>query len=76
MFSEVRVERSLVFCVVSFRFLLVFFSFCHCVLSGLRFTNSDYPFDIFKLFLLVSDHCNDFIGMYALLVSDHGNEMI
>jgi hypothetical protein len=37
-----RLAQSLVFCVL---FLLAI------VLSVLRFTDSDYPFDIFKLFL-------------------------
>jgi hypothetical protein len=44
--SRVRVARSLVFCL----------SFCHFLLtielSLLLFTNFDYPFGIFKLFLL------------------------
>jgi len=45
-FSGVRVARSLVFCVVFVRFPLVI------VLSVLlQFTDSDYPFGIFKLFL-------------------------
>jgi hypothetical protein len=48
-FSRVRVARSLVFCVVFCRSLFVLFIFA-IVLSVLRFTDSDYPFGIFKLF--------------------------
>ena len=47
-FSGVRFFRSLVLCVMVYphvRFLLAI------VLSVLRFTDSDYPFGIFKLFL-------------------------
>jgi hypothetical protein len=52
--SGVRVTRSLVLCVC---FVDRYFSFCSfplaIVLSVLlRFTDSDYPFGIFKLFLL------------------------
>ena len=55
-FSGVRVTRSLVFCVVFCRSLCV----CPVVLflsviglSVLRFTDSVYPFGIFKLFILI-----------------------
>jgi hypothetical protein len=49
-FSGVRVTRSLVLCVCFVdRFL--YFYFGHNVLSVLRYTDSDYPFGIFKLFL-------------------------
>ena len=50
----VRVVRSLVFCVVFCRSLFVLVSFfpLTIVLSVLRITNSDYTFDIFKLFVL------------------------
>jgi hypothetical protein len=47
-FSGVRVARSVVFCVVFCRSLFVLLAI---VLSVLRFTDSDYPFGIFKLFL-------------------------
>ena len=61
-FSGVHVARSPVVCVMFCRSLFVllsFFSFGHCVVCSLllvivlsvRFTDSDYPFDIFKLFL-------------------------
>ena len=62
-FSEVRVARSLVLCVCFVDRCLSFctFSFGHCVVCPsslaivlsvlLRFTDSDYPFGIFKLFL-------------------------
>ena len=46
-FSEVRVAQSLVFCVFC-RFVLYLFVIVFSVL--LRFTDSDYPFGIFKLF--------------------------
>jgi hypothetical protein len=55
-FSGVRVPCSLVFCVVSCRSLFVLLSFFHLsiVLSVLfLFTDSDYSFGIFKLFLHV-----------------------
>jgi hypothetical protein len=48
--SGVRVVRYLVFCVVFCRSLFVLFRLA-IVLSVLRFTYSDYAFDIFKLFL-------------------------
>ena len=47
-FSGVRVARYLVFCAVFFISLFVLFHL-DIVLSVLRFTNSDYPFGIFKL---------------------------
>jgi len=52
-FSEVCVARSLVFCVVICRslFVLLPFSFGHCVVCLPQFTDSDYPFGIFKLVL-------------------------
>jgi len=43
--SGIRVTRSFVVCE------MFLFSFDHLGLSVLRFTDSDYPFDIFKLFL-------------------------
>jgi hypothetical protein len=47
LFSVVRITRSLVLCVCFVDRCLAF------VLSGLfRYTDSDYPFGIFKLFLL------------------------
>jgi len=51
--SGVRVTRCLVLCVcfVDRSLSLCPFSFGHCVVVLLRFTDSDYPFDIFKLFL-------------------------
>jgi hypothetical protein len=53
--SRVRVIRSLVFCVVFCRSLFVLFLFV-IVLSVIpRFTDSDYPFGIFKL---LSYPCN------------------
>jgi hypothetical protein len=50
-FCGIRVARSLVFCVMFRRSLFVLF-LLYIVLSVLvRFTASDYPFGIFKLFL-------------------------
>jgi len=54
-FSGVRVARSLVVCVVFCRSLFVPLSCFHLTIVlyvFLRFTNSDYPFGIFKLFFL------------------------
>jgi len=52
--NGVRIARSLVFCVVLYictlLFVFSFFSLLVIVLSVLRFTASDYPFGIFKLF--------------------------
>ena len=50
--SGARVARSLVFCVVFCKSLFVLFLLV-IRLSVLRFTDSDYPFVIFKLFLFV-----------------------
>jgi hypothetical protein len=49
----VRVARSFVFCVVFCKSLFVQLSFCLWPLSVLRFTSSNYPFGIFKLFLFM-----------------------
>ena len=48
--SGVRVTRSLVLCEVVCRSLLVLLHFA-VVLSVFRFTDSDYPFGVAKLFL-------------------------
>jgi hypothetical protein len=55
-FFWVRITRSSVFWVLVCTplFVLLYFFFCPFVLSVLRFTASDYPFDIFKLFFLSS----------------------
>ena len=47
--SRVRVIRSLVFCVVFCRSLFVLFLFVIMLSVIPRFTDSDYPFGIFKL---------------------------
>jgi hypothetical protein len=54
LFNGVRVARPLVFCVMFCRslFVLFFIFLATTVLSVLRFTASDYPFGIFKLFIL------------------------
>ena len=69
-FSWVRFVRNLVFCVVFCRFVLFHLDI---VLSVLRFTDSDYPFGIFKLFeteshpFYVKDNMHHFINtMYCL----------
>ena len=49
-FNGIRVHRPLVFCVMLCRSLFVLFHFA-IVMSFLRFTDSDYSFGIFKLFL-------------------------
>ena len=49
-FSVNHIARSFVYCVVFCRSLFVLCLFCLViVLSVLRFTDSDYPFGIFKL---------------------------
>jgi hypothetical protein len=52
-FSVVRVTRSLVLCVhfVDRCFFLLSFLLAIVLFALLRFTDSDYPFGIFKLFL-------------------------
>ena len=51
-FSGVRVTRSLVLCACFVDHCLVFVLFpLAIVLSVLRYTDSDYPFGIFKLVL-------------------------
>jgi hypothetical protein len=55
-FIGVRVTRSLVFCVMFCRSLFVLFLLA-IVLSVLRFTDSDYPFGVFKLFLIWISVC-------------------
>jgi len=55
-FSGVDVSRSLVFCVVFCRSLFVLLATMFSVL--LRFTASDYPFNIFKLFVCLFDILN------------------
>jgi hypothetical protein len=51
-FSGVRVTRSLVLCTCFVDYCLVFVLFLMAiVLSVLRYTDSDYPFGIFKLVL-------------------------
>ena len=56
-FIGVRVTRSLVFCVMCCRWLFVLFLLA-IVLSVLRFTYSDNPFGIFKLFLALTNTDN------------------
>ena len=54
-FSGVRITRYLVFSVMFCISLFILFLFT-IVLSVLRFTDSDYPFGIFKLFWLYAYH--------------------
>jgi len=51
-FSDVRVARSLIFCVVICRWLFVLFTFLFAIVLSvlLRFTASEYTFGILKLF--------------------------
>ena len=56
-FSGVCVTRSEVYCVMFCKSLYVLFLLA-IVLSVLRFTDSDYPFGIFKLFLIQSSFLN------------------
>jgi len=58
-FSGIHVARFLVFRVVFCRSLFVLLSLA---LSVLRFTASDSPFGIFKLFLFVSTRLKIIIG--------------
>ena len=56
-FSAVHVIRSLVLCVCFVDRCLSFcpfYFFLVIVLSVLRYTDSDYSFDIFKLFLIIA----------------------
>ena len=55
-FSGVGVARSLVLCVCFVDHCLSFcpFSFGHCVVCSSSIYDSDYPFGIFKLFLLLT----------------------
>ena len=56
--SGVRVARSLVSCVMICRLLFVIFLLA-IVVAFLRFTDSDYPFGVFKLILtLTTLHSN------------------
>ena len=57
-FSGVRVTRSL--CVMFCRLLLVLF--CHCVVSYLRFTDSDYPVGILDLRILITPLVSQIYG--------------
>ena len=50
-FSVVRVAQSLVFCVVYWRSLFVLFILAILLSVLFRFTASDYPFGVIKLFL-------------------------
>ena len=50
-FSGIRVARSFVFSVVFCISLFVIFRFAIVLSVLLRFTDSDYPFGIFTLFL-------------------------
>jgi hypothetical protein len=63
-FSGIGFARSLVFCVLFSRPLFVLLSFCW-QLCHLSFTDSAYPFRIFKLFLL-----NIFVFILLILTSN------
>ena len=55
-FSGVRVTRSLILCVCFIDLCLSFFSLSLAIVLSipLRFTDSDYPFGIFNLFILLT----------------------
>ena len=57
-FSGVRVAQSVVYRVVFCRLMILPSCFFRIVLSVLRFTASDYPFDIFKHFILTKRQFN------------------
>ena len=64
-FSGMRVTRSLVFSVVFCRSLFILFLMDIVLSILLRFTDSDYPFNSFKLFLY----------NYSLKKSSHSNNV-
>jgi len=53
-FSGVRASRTLIFCVAFCRSLFVFFRLANVLSVLLRFTDSDYPFGMAKLLLMLS----------------------
>ena len=59
MFSGVRVTRSLALCVCCVDRCLFFVLFLLAIVLYvlLRYTDSDYPFGIFKLFLVNTSDC-------------------
>ena len=57
-FNVVRVAQSIVSCIVFCRRLFFVFFLMAIVLSVLRFSASDYPFDIFKFFIRQSHQAN------------------
>ena len=67
-FSRVRVTRSLVLCARFCRSLVVLF-FLANVFSVLRFTDSDYPFGIFKLFVMQISHISFFFRLYINFIA-------
>jgi hypothetical protein len=68
-FSGVCFTRSLVLCVflVDCSFVLLSFFFWVIVLFVLRFTDSDYPFDIFKLFFYLDEIHVDFTCLGGMM---------
>ena len=67
-FSVNPIARSCVYCVMFCRSLFVLCLFCLViVLSVLRFTDSDYPFGIFKLFLqqFGQNYCNKATSLWT-----------
>ena len=66
-FHGVHVAQIIAFCVVFCRSLFVLF-LLSIVLSVLRFTVSDYPFDIFKFFVLnILVFCIEYFVAFVLL---------
>ena len=52
-FCGVSVARSLVFCLVLWRSLFVLFLLAIVLFVSLRFTGSDCPYGVFKLFIFI-----------------------
>jgi len=64
--SGVRVTRSLVLCVCFVDRYLSFCTFAHCLSILLRYTDSDYPFGIFKLFFELFRQCDIYCFSFQL----------
>ena len=67
MFCGIRVAQSVVFGVVFCKSLFVFFLLDIVLSVRLRYTDSDYPFDIFKL--LWGRDIIDFYGILPYLLN-------
>jgi len=78
-FSGVRVTRSLVLCVCFVdRCPFVLFILVIVLSVLLRYTDSDYPFGIFKLFFhggQISFLLGDFLTLHRVCISVHGGHV-